>query len=81
MAAVLKEVHQPIDFTVCVGIVTSHGRIQKAEEIDVYLEIAKRAGVNGAAIFTWHTLEPYLPEVKQGNYFEKFEAGLKPTAW
>lgn len=81
MAAVLKDVHRPIDFTVCVGIVTSHGRIQKAEEIDAYLEIAKRAGVNGAAIFTWHTLKPYLPEVKQGKYFEKFQAGLKPAAW
>ncbi len=80
MAAVLKEVHRPIDFTVCVGITTSHGRIQKAEEIDAYLDVAKRAGVNGAAIFTWHTLKPYLPEVKQGKYFEDFEAGLKPAA-
>jgi len=81
MAAVLKEVGRPIDFTVCVGIVTSHGRIEKADEIGAYLEIAKRAGVNGAAIFTWHTLQPYLPEVKEKNYFEKFEAGLKPAAW
>ena len=81
MAAVLKEVHRPIDFTVCVGIATSHGRIQKAEEIDAYLEIANRADVNGAAIFTWDMLKPHLPEVKQGKYFEKFEAGLKPVAW
>jgi hypothetical protein len=64
-----------------VGIATSHGRIQKAEEIDAYLEIAKRAGVNGAAIFTWHTLKPYLPEVKRGKHFEKLEAGLKPATW
>jgi uncharacterized lipoprotein YddW (UPF0748 family) len=81
VAAVLKELHRPIDFTVCVGIATSHGRIEKAEEIDAYLEIAKRAGVNGAAIFTWHTLQPYLPEVKQGRYFDRFEAELKPAAW
>ncbi|NUQ65135.1 MAG: family 10 glycosylhydrolase [Pirellulales bacterium] len=80
MAAVLKDVGRPIDFTVCVGIVTSHGRIQKADEIDAYLEIAKRAGVNGAAIFTWHTLKPYLPEVNRRKYFSKFEAGLKPAA-
>ena len=54
---------------------------QKAEEIDAYLQIAKRAGVQGAAIFTWHTLQPYLSEVKQGNYLGKFQAGLKPAAW
>jgi 3-keto-5-aminohexanoate cleavage enzyme len=75
MAAVLEEVQRPIDFTVCVGIATSHGRIEKAEEVDAYLEIAKRAGVDGAAIFTWHTLRPYLGEVKERKYFEIFEAG------
>ena len=80
MAAVLKETHRPIELTTCVGIITSHGRIREAKEIATYLEIAKHCGVNGAAVFTWNTLKPYLAEVKQGDYFRQFEAGLHPPA-
>jgi hypothetical protein len=57
---------------------TSHGKIREAREIEDYLNIAKRRGVNGAAVFTWETLQPYLPEVKKAGYFEKFTSGLPP---
>lgn len=79
VAAVLKEVGKPVEFTICVGISTSHGKIREAREIEDYLNIAKRRGVHGASIFTWESLQPYLPEVKQARYLERFTAGLQPA--
>ena len=78
VAAVLAEVDKPVEFTICVGIRTSHGKIREAREIEDYLNVAKRRGVNGAAFFTWETLQPYLPEVKKAGYFQKFTSGLPP---
>jgi hypothetical protein len=78
VAAVLKELPRPVEFTICVGISTSHGKIREAREIEDYLQIAKRHGVHGAAFFTWETLQSYLDEVKQAGYLEQFTAGLPP---
>ena len=78
VAAVLKELGNPVEFTICVGINTSHGKIREAREIEDYLQTGKRHGVQGASIFTWETLQPYLPDVKKAGYLEKFAAGLKP---
>ena len=78
-AAVLKGVHAPVEFTICVGINTSHGKIRAAREIEDYLQIGKRHGVQGASIFTWDTLQPYLAEVKKASYFEQFTKGLPPA--
>ena len=75
---ILKETGKPVEFTVCVGIVTSHGKIPSAKNIQDYLQIAKRCGVHGAAFFTWNTLEPYLPEVKKAGYLDEFLTGLPP---
>lgn len=74
VAAILKKAGQPIEFTVCVGIDTSHGHISSAAEIRQYLQVAKRSGAQGAAIFTWDTLQPYLDEVDRGRYIAEFAA-------
>lgn len=79
-ADVLKGISRPVEFTICVGISTSHGKIREAKELKDYLDIGKRHGVQGAAFFTWETLQPYLPEVKQAGYFEQFTTGLQPPA-
>jgi uncharacterized lipoprotein YddW (UPF0748 family) len=76
VAAVLKELHKPVEFTICVGISTSHGKIRQAREIEDYLRIGKRHGVKGASIFTWETLQPYLADVKKAGYLEQFTSGL-----
>ena len=68
----------PVELTICVGISTSHGKIREAKEIKDYLDIGRRHGVHGASIFTWETLQPYLPEVKEAGYFEEFTSGLQP---
>lgn len=78
VAAILKELNNPVEFTICVGIKTSHGGIRETREIEDYLNIAKRHGVHGAAFFTWETLQPHLPEVKKGRFLEKFVQGLRP---
>jgi len=78
VGTLLKETGQPVEFTMCMGISTSHGRIQSAKEIPDYLQIGKRCGVHGAAIFTWDSLQPYLDEVKKAGYLEQFATGLPP---
>ena len=80
VAAVLKDLHKPVEFTICVGIATSHGKIREAREIEDYLQIGKRHGVQGASIFTWETLQPYLADVKKAGYLEQFTSGLHPPA-
>jgi len=77
VAAVLKELNSPVEFTICMGIKTSHGSIRETREIEDYLNIAKRNGVHGASFFTWETLQPHLPEVKKAGYLKKFTDGLQ----
>jgi uncharacterized lipoprotein YddW (UPF0748 family) len=79
-AAVLKELDNPVEFTICVGIATSHGKIREAREIEDYLQIGKRHGVEGASFFTWETLQPYLADVKKAGYLEQFTSGLRRPA-
>lgn len=55
MSAVLKGLSKPVEFTLCVGISTSHGKIRAAREIEDCLRIGKQHGVHGAAFFTWET--------------------------
>jgi len=45
---VLKELPKSVEFTICVGISTSHGN-PEAREIADYLEIGKRHGVQRRA--------------------------------
>ena len=78
VGTILKETGKPVEFTMCMGIKTSHGQIQAAKEIPDYLQIGKRCGVHGASFFTWSYLEPYLDEVKKAGYLEQFVSGLPP---
>jgi uncharacterized lipoprotein YddW (UPF0748 family) len=63
------------ELTFTLGVKTSHGQVRSAEEIDKYLRIAKRAGVEGVAIFTWSYLQPYLKDVVEKGYLRRFAAG------
>lgn len=72
-----KELGRPIDVTVCLGIKTSHGQIDTAADIDDYLSISRRLGVDGATVFTWSYVQPYLEDIKQHGYFREFEDGVE----
>lgn len=61
-----------VPVTVAVGIETSHGSIRSAAEIDAYLRAAEAAGVDGAAMFTWATLEPHLGGLRDLGSIPRF---------
>ncbi len=74
--AINRRAGGPVDVTLCLGIRTSHGRIEEAAEVNDYLSIAQRLGVDGAAVFTWDYLRPYLDAISRDAYFANFAAGL-----
>lgn len=65
-----REINQrlarPAALTFALGVVTSHGRVQSADDIRDYLEIADRLKLDGVAYFTWEYLQPYVDELKGG---------------
>jgi uncharacterized lipoprotein YddW (UPF0748 family) len=71
------KLRRPIKVTLCLGIRTSHGQIDKAADVDDYLSTASRLGVDGTAVFTWSHAEPYLEEIMQAGYLTHFADGLK----
>ncbi len=79
VAEILRELNKPVELTICVGIRTSHGKIQSVQDIEGYLQVAKRHDVQGAAFFTWASIQPYLPDLKKAGYIKQFTAGLKPA--
>ena len=72
-----QSVHGRADITFCLGVVTSHGKIQSANWIDDYLTRAAAAGVSGAALFTWSSAVPFLDEVDAGGYVARFVQAVK----
>lgn len=59
--------------TFCLGVVTSHGRIENASEIGEYLSVAREVGMEGVAVFTLNTLSEYQAEIATEDYFRTFE--------
>ncbi len=58
---------RPATLTFALGVITSHGRVQSAEDIRDYLEIADRQKLEGVAYFTWEYLQPYLEDLEAGR--------------
>ena len=68
--AVIRRLDKPVEFTICVGISTGHGKIRAASEVEDYLQIGKRQEIsrfwpictvfaipsrgNSACVTTWH---------------------------
>lgn len=63
--------------TFCLGVVTSHGRVEKADEIESYLDVARETGMEGVAIFTTNTLDEFHDEVIAEDYLGGFVAALE----
>ena len=51
---------------ICIGIRTSHGFIERPEDLVDYIQITKRVGLKGYVFFTLSALLPFLDKVK--NY-------------
>ena len=58
--------------TFCLGVSTSHGRIESASWVEDYLARAADARASGVAFFTWSTLQPFLDEVDEVGYVSQF---------
>ena len=75
--AINRKLRRPIEVTLCLGIRTSHGQIEKAADVNDYLSTASRLGVDGTAVFTWSHAEPYLEEITQAGYLTDFADSLR----
>ena len=62
----------PVEITFCLGVRTSHGRIQRAQDVADYLRIARQVKVHGVSFFTWSYLHPFLPMIKERHYLDEF---------
>jgi uncharacterized lipoprotein YddW (UPF0748 family) len=69
--------HGRADITFCLGVATSHGRIQDASWIGDYLTLAAAQGTRGAAVFTWSRLVPHLDAVKDAGYLRRFATAVR----
>ena len=65
------------DVTFCLGVATSHGRIENASWIGDYLTRAAAQGARGTAMFTWSSLVPYLDAVNEAGYLGEFSDALR----
>jgi uncharacterized lipoprotein YddW (UPF0748 family) len=48
---------------ITIGVATSHGKLETADDVIRYLRMAAEEGMDGAIFFRWHSLQPFLPEV------------------
>jgi len=68
----LSEASPSCEVTLCLGVKTSHGEVKSADDINTYLEIAKKHGYRGVSFFTWSTLLKHLDGFQQNQYLGRF---------
>lgn len=52
-----------VPYYITIGVATSHGKLESAEDVIRYLQIAAEEGVDGVIFFRWNSLQPFLPKV------------------
>ena len=67
-----RKFNAPVELTFALGIKTSHGGIRQAADVKGYLDIARRLGLRGTAVFTWGHLQPFLADFERGSYLREF---------
>lgn len=55
---------KPAFLSFALGIKTSHGEVQSADDILAYQEIAEDLSMDGSAYFTWEYLQPFLDDLQ-----------------
>lgn len=50
-------------FYITIGVYTSHGKLQDANEIRKHMKMAQDNGAEGLVFFTWEALKPFADEV------------------
>lgn len=75
--ALLNEGGNRAEATFCLGIVTSHGRVEEADQIKNYLDVARETGMEGVAIFTTNTLDEFHDIVVAEDYIGEFVTAVE----
>lgn len=68
-AADLARRNGAVELTFALGVKTSHGAIEKTEDMEPYLAIARRLGYTGVAAFAWRSLARFADEAAAAGYF------------
>ncbi len=68
-AALVPQQKQGVRLAFVLGVITSHGRIETAGEIEAYLQRAQTAGIDGVSVFTLSYLEPYIDDLLRTGPF------------
>jgi uncharacterized lipoprotein YddW (UPF0748 family) len=58
-----------VELTFALGVKTSHGSIKTAADIETYLTIARKAGLEGVAAFAWGSMKHFAGDASQSEYF------------
>ncbi len=58
------------------GVITSHGKIEKAEEIEKYLQVAQSLGIPGVSVFTLAYLQPFIDDLLETGPFDEPRAPI-----
>lgn len=64
-AAADNRAHVPEDFPfyITIGVLTSHGKLNDANEVKKQIKMAQDNGADGLVFFTWESLKPFADEV------------------
>ena len=68
----LKKANPKTHLVLCLGVVTSHGKVHSAEDINQYLVTAKHLGIDDVLFFTWPTLIEHLEDFNRKGYLKTF---------
>ncbi len=55
------------------GVITSHGKVESADEIEAYLRHAHAVGIDGVSVFTLNYLEPFIDDLLKKGLFNRLE--------
>jgi uncharacterized lipoprotein YddW (UPF0748 family) len=50
-------------FYVTIGVTTSHGKLNSADEVRHQMQLAREHGADGVVFFTWEALKPFADDV------------------
>lgn len=50
-------------FYVTIGVLTSHGKLNSADEVRNQIKLAREHGADGVVFFTWESLKPFADDV------------------
>ncbi len=63
--------------TFCLGLSTSHGKVHHFREVENYLKVAAKAGLDGVVLFNWYVFENFREDVTEHHFFEEYAKSIQ----